>query len=140
MPEGLAASEVAAELKRHRHHVFRDGDAVGSLIPIVEAVLLSLVTVVTAWAGYSAAKWGTDSRLELAKASTLRLESNRAFALAEETRNFDSSTFNAWFMAFALDRPDKMRLAERRFRPGYRAAFDAWRATEPEHNPNAPPG
>ena len=25
-------------------------------------------------------------------------------------------------------------------RPGYRPAFDAWLATDPEHNPSAPPG
>ena len=40
--------------------------------------------------GYSAAKWGTDSRLDLAHASALRIEANRAFAVAAENRNFDS--------------------------------------------------
>ena len=35
---------------------------------------------------------------------------------------------------------EAMALAERRFRPGFRAAFDAWRATKPETNPNAPRG
>jgi hypothetical protein len=33
-----------------------------------------------------------------------------------------------------------MALAERRFRPEFRVAFDAWRATHPETNPNAPKG
>jgi hypothetical protein len=33
-----------------------------------------------------------------------------------------------------------MEIAERRFRPGFRVAFDAWRATNPETNPNAPRG
>ena len=33
-----------------------------------------------------------------------------------------------------------MTIAERRFRPGFQAAFDAWRATKPETNPNAPRG
>ncbi|HXE99215.1 MAG TPA: hypothetical protein VN458_02605 [Solirubrobacterales bacterium] len=33
-----------------------------------------------------------------------------------------------------------MALAEHRFRPGFRVAFDAWRATKPETNPNAPRG
>ena len=32
------------------------------------------------------------------------------------------------------------KLFERRFRPEYRAAFDAWLKTDPFHNPNAPPG
>ena len=33
-----------------------------------------------------------------------------------------------------------MALAENRFRPGFHVAFDAWRATSPETNPNAPRG
>jgi hypothetical protein len=33
-----------------------------------------------------------------------------------------------------------MTVAERRFRPEFRVAFDAWQRTDPEHNPNAPPG
>ena len=31
-------------------------------------------------------------------------------------------------------------LAERRFRPEFRVAFDAWQATNPSTNPDAPPG
>lgn len=33
-----------------------------------------------------------------------------------------------------------MALAEHRFRPPFRVAFEAWRATKPETNPNAPRG
>jgi hypothetical protein len=33
-----------------------------------------------------------------------------------------------------------MTVAERRFRPEFRVAFDAWQRTDPEHNPNAPAG
>ncbi len=110
------------------------------VIAILEAVLLSVVTIVTAWTGYSAAKWDTDSRLDLAHASTLRIEANRALNVAAENRNFDSSTFNAWFIAYTLGNPAKMAIAERRFRPAFRVAFDAWRATDPDHNAAAPPG
>ena len=110
------------------------------VIAVLEAVLLSIVTIVTAWTGYSAAKWGTESRLELAHASALRIEANRAFAVAAENRNFDASTFNAWFVAYTLGNSQKMAVAERRFRPEFRIAFDAWRATHPEDNPSAAPG
>jgi hypothetical protein len=57
-----------------------------------------------------------------------------------ELRNFDSSTFNAWFSAYTAGNEQAMRIAERRFRPQFRVAFDAWRATNPETNPDAPPG
>ena len=33
-----------------------------------------------------------------------------------------------------------MEIAERRFRPEFQVAFDAWLATSPETNPQAPPG
>ncbi len=71
-------------------------------LAVLEAVLLSVVTIVTAWAGYSAAKWGTDSRLDLAHASALRIEANRAFAVAAENRNFDSTTFSTVLLAAVL--------------------------------------
>ena len=57
-----------------------------------------------------------------------------------ELRNFDSSTFNAWFAAYTAGNEQAMTVAERRFRPQFRVAFDAWRATNPETNPDAPPG
>jgi hypothetical protein len=57
-----------------------------------------------------------------------------------DTRNFDSSTFTTWFVAYTLGDQAKMELAERRFRPAFKVAFDAWQATNPEHNANAPPG
>jgi hypothetical protein len=126
----LEATRSSAEQGRHRREV----------VAVLEAVLLSVVTIVTAWAGYSAAKWGTESRLELSHASALRIEANRAFAVAAENRNFDASTFNAWFIAYTLDDPQKMAVAERRFRAEFRVAFDAWRATDPDNDPSAPPG
>ena len=107
---------------------------------ICEAVLLALVTITAAWAGYSAAKWGTASRVDIAQSSTLRNLATRDDLTAISLRNFDASTFNAWFIAFTLNSPQKEAIAVRRFRPQFRAAFDAWLATDPLHNPNAPPG
>jgi hypothetical protein len=110
------------------------------VLQICEAVVLAAVTLTAAWSGFAAAKWGTESRLELAAAATARTEANRAVFSAEQTRDYDAATFDAWFTAWTLDRPDKMRIAERRFRPGYAVAFEAWRRTDPETNPEAPAG
>ena len=70
------------------------------LVTIAGAVLLSVVTVLAAWSGYAAAKWSTDSRVSLAEATTLRVRANRAESKATALRNFDSSTFEAWFAAY----------------------------------------
>ena len=50
------------------------------------------------------------------------------------------SIFNAWLGASATGNQQATDLALRRFRPELRVAFDAWQATDPDHNPNAPPG
>ncbi|HEY6637435.1 MAG TPA: hypothetical protein VIZ61_07100, partial [Solirubrobacterales bacterium] len=66
---------------------------------------------------YAAAKWSTESRVDLADASTLRTKASRAELKAVSVRNFDSSTFEAWFAAYTAGNRQAMTLAERRFRP-----------------------
>jgi hypothetical protein len=145
MPEGLSPIEVGKQAHEHTKEPHQPAASAGAnrhsrAVQIGEALLLSLVTIAAAWSGYAAAKWGTESRLELAQAATLRNLATRADLSALETRNFDSSTFNAWFTAFTLDDPNKQAIAERRFRPEFKVAFDAWMATDPFRNPRAPPG
>jgi hypothetical protein len=110
------------------------------ILQICEAALLALVTITAAWAGYSAARWSTSSRVDIARSSTLRNIATRDDLTALSLRNFDASTFNAWFIAFTLNSPQKEAIAVRRFRPAFRVAFNAWIATDPAHNPHSPPG
>ena len=141
MPEGLSADEVGKEIADHAAHGDSGvQDRRDRLISISEAILLSIVTLLAAWSGYAAAKYSTEQRVGLADASSLRSQANRAYLKAIEVRNFDSSTFEAWFAAYTVGNKKAMEIAERRFRPGFKAAFDAWRATNPESNPNAPRG
>ena len=135
MTEGLAAPEVGKEIGHHARHKGRHRS-----LSIAEAVLLSMVALLAGWSGYAAAKWSTESRVALAEALTAQTRANRGNLEALELRNFDSSTFEAWFAAYTARSEQAMALAERRFRPEFRAAFDAWRATNPESNPQAPPG
>jgi hypothetical protein len=70
----------------------------------------------------------------------LRQKSTRADLEAIVTRTLDSVSFNAWFTAFTAGNKRAEQIAAARLRPGYRPAFYAWLATDPAHNPNAPPG
>jgi len=143
VPEGLSPAEVGKEIaehKKHGHAAGEERDRHDRWLSIVEALLLSFVAVLAAYSGYAAAKWGTESSLTLARASAERTKANRADTEAIVTRTLDSASFNAWFTAFTAGNANDERLAEKRMRPGYRPAFDAWRATDPEHNPDAPPG
>jgi hypothetical protein len=118
----------------------KTGDRHSRIVQIGEAALLALVTITAAWAGYAAARWSTTSRVDIARSSTLSNLATRADLSALSTRNFDSSTFAAWFTAYTLNNPRKEAAAERRFRPPFRIAFRAWLATDPLHNPHPPPG
>ncbi len=141
MAEGLSATEVGKEISEHKPAVDPPhGDRRDRWLSVTEALLLSLVAVLAAYSGYAAAKWSTESSVSLAKASAARTKANRAQLEGLQIRTLDSVSFNAWFTAFTAGNANAQRLAERRLRPGYRPAFYAWLATDPAHNPQAPPG
>jgi len=139
MPEGLSATDVGKEISHHAKHSGGQSRKDRTLA-IGEAVLLSVVTIVAAWSGYSAAKWGTESSIALAQASSTRAKANRAFEESVTFRAADASMFNAWFTAYVSGDQEAADVAERRFRPQYRVAFEAWLATDPFTNPDAPAG
>jgi hypothetical protein len=140
--EGLSVSEIGKEVAEHAKES-QEGAQNGRrdhVMSVVEAVLLATVAVMAAWSGYASAKWSTESRLQLAQASTARTEASRAALDATSTKDFDAATFNAWFSAYIAGDQEAMALAARRFRPEFRVAFDAWMATSPSTNPDSPPG
>jgi hypothetical protein len=140
LAEGLTPSEAHEKLQEHQQHSPSLEGRGGRILQICEAAVLAIVTLTAAYSGFAAAKWDTESRLQLAEASTARSQANRAFITAQQLRTYDASTFNAWFTAYTLGDRNKMQIAERRFRPDYLVAFVAWLKTHPATNPNAPPG
>jgi hypothetical protein len=144
MPEGLSPSEVGKEIAEHARHA--EHATAASLhrharaISIAEAVLLSIVALTAAWSGYAAAKWSTESSLQLANASATRAKANRAYQGSLTLRSQDAANFNAWFTAELLGSRRGARVAQARFRPQYAVAFNAWLKTKPFTNENAPKG
>jgi hypothetical protein len=138
----LSAGEVGKEIAEHHHHAHDGDEATGRdrVITIVEALLLAVVAVLAAYSGYASSKWSTESSLTLARASAARTAASRAQISAQDLRNFDSSTFTAWFTAYVAGNEKAMNIAAKRFRPEFKVAFDAWLATNPSTNPKAAPG
>ena len=110
------------------------------IVAILEASLLSVVTVTAAWSGYSAAVWDGRASLALAEAQATATDASRADLNAREEKNFDLTAFEAWFNGYVAGDERAMAIAKRRFRPAFLVAFDAWRATHPAKNPDAPRG
>jgi hypothetical protein len=109
-------------------------------IEIIEAVILALVAVATAWSGYQAARWAGIRAENYAAASRLRVTAEGLATLAGQERIYDSDTFNSWLAAKLDDKEKAAEFFERRFRNEYRPAFTAWLDTDPFNNAQAPPG
>ena len=109
-------------------------------LEVVAAIMLGVVAVATAWSGYQGARWGGVQTIKYSQATAKRVESTRAGTLAGQDRLFDVSLFNEWLDATYNDETRLANAYEKRFRPEFRPAFEAWLATDPFNNPNAPPG
>jgi hypothetical protein len=140
MPEaGGANIEIA-------HHLNEAGEHHGprsrwhELLEVVEAIVLALVAICTAWSGYQAAKWD-GLQDELYEQSTrLRVQAQGLAARGGQEQMYDASVVTEWLKAEASGQHKLAELFERRFRPEAKVAFDAWRKTDPLNNPDAPPG
>ena len=110
------------------------------VIEIIEALILALVAVATAWSGFQAAEWAGKRAEDYAKANRLRVTAEGLATLAGQERIYDSDTFNSWLVAKLDNKKEAAEFFERRFRDEYRTAFAAWMSTDPFNNAQAPPG
>lgn len=111
-----------------------------NVVEVFEAIALGLVAVATAWAGFQSARWDGRHALLYGRSTTLRIEADENLSLGGQQRLLDVSTFNTWIQARSAGDREVADLYVERFSPEFRAAFDAWLATDPFENPDAPPG
>jgi hypothetical protein len=121
----------------HRHG---PSDHRSAWVGIAEAIVLSIVAVATAWSGYQAPKWGALSAKEYSLASRTTVRSQERMTLAGQDRLYDIVTFNGWIAAKTAGNEKLAAIYQRRFRPEYAAAFQAWQKLDPFSNSSAPPG
>jgi hypothetical protein len=135
MPEaGGANIEIAHHLTEH------EGAERHAILEIIEALVLAIVAITTAWSGYQAALW-TGHQSELyGQASRLRVQAEGTAAFANQERMYNASTVVEWLEAEAHNDKKLSALFERRFLPEFRPAFEAWKKTDPLNNLNAPAG
>jgi len=101
-------------------------------------LLLSLATVGTAWCSFQAAVWGgvaqgfsNQSAAAARNAAANELQSQQLTLL-------DVLLFSQYVNARSLSNEPLARFYSDRFRGEAKAAFEAWMATHPFENPNAP--
>ena len=94
-------------------------------IEIIEAVILALVAVATAWSGYQATRWDGRRVALYSEANHFRVDAEMLATLAGQERIYDNEGFNAWLAATLDGKKELAQFYERRFRPEYRPAFTA---------------
>jgi hypothetical protein len=132
--------EFAHKIHEQGHHHSLPTDHRVQYIEILEALVLAIVAVATAWSGYEVAKWSALSIREYNLASRVTVLSQEKATLAGQDRLYDITTFNGWVTAKLAGEVKLAAFYQRRFRPEYAIAFDAWWKLDPIHNQAAPPG
>ncbi len=108
------------------------------VLEVLATVLLAVAAVATAWSGYQATRWNGEQAKASATTNKIRIEAARAQGLSQAQTQIDVATFTQWVDAYALRRTELADFYFKRFRKEFRPAVDAWLATRPLKNPNAP--
>jgi hypothetical protein len=111
---------------------------VSDRVEVIATVLLAFAAVATAWSGYQATRWNGEQTKAASRTNAIRIEAARAQGLSEAQKEVDVATFIQWIDAYAHREAELTTFYERRFRAEFEPAFEAWRATNPLTNPDAP--
>ncbi len=115
------------------------GDRLDRWIEFFSAIVLSFATVLTAWSGYQAALWGGQQAQNYSEASAARIMATQN----NNTALLRTSVNVGLFTEYAAARSEENQLLADflydRFPTELKVATDAWMATEPLQNPDAPP-
>ena len=100
-------------------------------VELIAAIMLSIATVVTAWAAYQATRWSGDQSENYTKASATRTESVRSSTLANRQILIDVDTFISWLDAEQSGDDGLADDIHARMREEFLPAFNAWLETAP---------
>lgn len=107
-------------------------------LDVIATVLLALATVATAWSGYQSTRWNGEQAKAAGRTNAIRIEAARAQGLSEAQSQVDVATFISWVDAYARKETTLADFYFKRFRKEFKPAVDAWIATKPLKNPDAP--
>jgi hypothetical protein len=102
-------------------------------------LLLSLATVGTAWCSFQAAVWGGVSQQTMNLSAASGRNAVAAELRSQQIAVLDVLLFTEYIGARSSSNETLARFYSDRFRDEAKSAFDAWMATRPFEDPDAPP-
>lgn len=124
-------------------------------VELVATIAIAIATILTAWSAFQAGKWGGTQAINFSEAGAARTESTRADTLAGQLSQIDVAMYLDWVTALVEESRDGIipplvdgtpepvpgsvsTFIFNRFRPEFLPAVDAWLATDPVNDPDAP--
>jgi predicted nicotinamide N-methyase len=123
-------------------------------VEFISTIVLSLAVIAVAWSAFQSGKWSGVQAIAFSEAGANRVESTRFDTQAGQQTQIDVALFVDWVSAVSEETAagrEAIRDGEfieedltlstflfRRMRPEFRPALDAWLATDPVNNPDAP--
>jgi hypothetical protein len=107
-------------------------------LELLATVLLALAAVATAWSSYQSSRWHGKQAQAQSASIAARVESAKAGDVANRQVQIDVGLFTQWVDAYATGETKLADFYRRRFREEFEPAFEAWIATRPLRNPQAP--
>ena len=125
-------------------------------IELISTIALAIATILTAWSAFQAGKWSGTQAINFSEAGAARTESTRADTRAGQQIQIDVAMYIDWVTAISEDlqsgeitlddaaayeptRGTVSGFLYQRFRAEFLPAVDAWLATNPIDNVDAPP-
>ena len=107
-------------------------------LELFATILLAVAAVATAWASYQSSRWHGKQAEAQSASIAARVESSKAADVANRQVQIDVAIFTQWVDAYATGETELTDFYRQRFREEFEPAFEAWIATKPLRNPQAP--
>jgi hypothetical protein len=107
-------------------------------VELLATLLLAVAAVSTAWSSYQATRWNGEQAKAAGRTNAIRIQAARAQGLAEAQQQVDVATFTQWVDAYAREETELADFYFERFRDEFAPAVNAWVATRPLRNADAP--
>ena len=115
------------------------GDRFDRWVEFIGALVLAAATVATAWTAYQATLWGGDESKFYFEASAAQLEAAQLDSQAMQRASVQTGLFLEYAAALSVDNQELADFLYQRFPAELKKATDAWLATDPLNDPDAPP-
>lgn len=107
-------------------------------LELVATFVLTIGSLVAAWSGTQASKWGGVQAEAFTQASVQLIRASQADGRAGQLALYDTVMFDNWIQAARAGDMAEAAEFERQFRSPFVPIFQAWLATDPLNNREAP--